>query len=119
MNVFGPLIPFEWTRVVRRQRPILGRCLYVVGILVLLGFTYLSLFPHGPDSFYDFLFRSKVEKDKLALFGSIFFSIFTILQFSIGVFVIGGSTSTILAEEKEKQTLPFLLTTTMTDRAIV
>src|SRR5262245_22081235 len=119
MKLLGPLFPFEWARTVRRQRPILGRCLYVIGLLVLLGFVYLSLFPHGPDSFYDFLFRSNVDKDKLALFGSIFFSIFVVLQFSIGVFVMAGSTSTILAEEKEKQTLPFLLTTTMTDREIV
>jgi ABC-type Na+ efflux pump permease subunit len=119
MKLLGPLLPFEWARVVRRQRPILGRCLYVLAILVLLGFAYLSLFPHGPESFYDYLFRSKVESDKLSLFGALFFGIFVMMQFSIGVFVMAGSTSSILAEEKEKQTLPFLLTTTMTDREIV
>lgn len=120
MNPFGPLFPFELTRVVRRQRPILGRTLYVTALLILLGFVYLSLFPHGPASFSDFLFGTNVVKvDQMAAFGALFFSFFMVLQFSIGVFTAAGSTSSILAEEKEKHTLPFLLTTTMTDREIV
>jgi ABC-type Na+ efflux pump permease subunit len=119
MNPFGPLFVFELARVTRRQRPITGRCLYVLLLLVLLGFVYLSLFPRGPQSIGDFLFRSTVRPRDVANFGSIFFVVFAVVQYAVGVLVTASSTAAILAEEKERQTLPFLLTTTLSDREIV
>jgi ABC-type Na+ efflux pump permease subunit len=119
MKLLGPLFPLELTRVVRRQRPITGRCLYVGLLLVLLGLTYLSLFEHGPQGLSDFLFRPSASPAQLAIFGFTFFMIFIMVQFAVGALTVANSASTILAEEKEKQTLPFLLTTTLSDREIV
>lgn len=119
INPFGPLFPFELARVVRRQRPIMGRCLYALLLTVLLGFVYLSLFPHAPSSLWDFLFRPTADAKQMAMFGYMFFVIFALVQFSTGTLAVAGSASSILAEEKERQTLPFLLTTTLSDREIV
>ncbi|MBX7103843.1 MAG: hypothetical protein K1X57_07165 [Gemmataceae bacterium] len=119
MNPFGPLFLFELTRIVRRQRMTAGRCGYVLVLLVMLGFVYLSLFPHGPESVSDFLFMSSVNPKDIATFGSVFFSVFAILQFIVGTFAAATATPAILAEEKERATLPFLLTTVLRDREIV
>lgn len=119
MNPFGPLFPFELRRVTRRQRPVIARCVYVGVLLVLLGFLYMILFPDSHASVYDFLFRSTASPKDLAAFGFVFFVMFVYLQFLVGVVAVAASSSSILAEEKERQTLPFLLTTTLSDHEIV
>lgn len=120
MNPFGPILIFELARVVRRQRPILSRCLYVLLLLVLLGFVYLSIFGNsGPRNIFDFLFRATANPKDMANFGYIFFIVFACVQHAIGTLATAASTAAILAEEKERRTLPFLLTTTLHDREIV
>jgi hypothetical protein len=111
---------FELARVARRQRLTSGRCLYVLLLLGLLALIYLSLFSaRGPDSLMDFLFRSKANPRELAAFGMTFFMVFTFVQYFIGSFSMATSAAAILAEEKERHTLPFLLTTTLADHEIV
>jgi ABC-type Na+ efflux pump permease subunit len=120
MNPVGPMFVFELARVARRQRLTTGRCLYVFLLLGLLALIYLSLFSNrGPDSLMDFLFRSSVNPRDLATFGLTFFMVFTFVQYFIGSFSMASSAAAILAEEKERHTLPFLLTTTLADHEIV
>lgn len=120
MNPLGPMFVFELARVARRQRLTTGRCLYVLLLLGLLALIYLSLFSQrGPDSMMDFLFRSSVNPNDLATFGVTFFIVFTFVQYFIGAFAMASSAAAILAEEKERHTLPFLLTTTLADHEIV
>lgn len=119
MNPFGPHCPFELVRVSRRQRLITGRCIYVALLLVVLGFIYLSLFGRGPDNLWDFLFRSSAKPRDLANFGLAFFVVFTFVQYFVGTFAMASASASILAEEKERHTLPFLLTTTLADHEIV
>ncbi len=119
MNPFGPHCSFELVRVSRRQKLITGRCLYVALLLVILGFIYLSLFGRGPDDLWDFLFRSSANPRDLANFGMAFFMTFTFVQYFLGTFAMASAAAAIMAEETEKQTLPFLLTTTLANHEIV
>ncbi len=119
MNPFGPHCSFELVRVSRRQKLITGRCFYVALLLVMLGFIYLSLFGRGPDDFWDFLFRSSANPRDLANFGMAFFMVFTFVQYFLGTFAMASAAAAIMAEETEKQTLPFLLTTTLANHEIV
>lgn len=119
LNPFGPHCAFELARVSRRQRLIAGRCAFVALVLVILGFIYLSLFGRGPESLWDFLFRSTAKPNDLANFGMMFFMIYTFMQYFIATFAMAATSASIIAEEKEKHTLPFLLTTTLANREII
>jgi ABC-type transport system involved in multi-copper enzyme maturation permease subunit len=119
VNPLGPLFLFELRRVTRRSRPIAGRCAYAALLLVLLGFLYLMLFPQSPAGLFDYLFRNTAEPRELAAFGYAFFVMYIVVQFLVGTVAATTMASSILAEEKERQTLPFLLTTTLSDHEIV
>jgi len=119
VNPLGPLFQFELRRLTRRTRLILGRCGYVGLLLVLLGFLYLMLFPQSPAGVIDYLFRGTAEPRDLAAFGYAFFVTFVLVQFVVGTVSAITMASSSLAEENERQTLPFLLTTTLSDHEIV
>jgi ABC-type transport system involved in multi-copper enzyme maturation permease subunit len=115
-GLFGPLLGYDLVRTARRHI-ILHRCLYLVGIALVLYLIYLS---------WSSLLRSgglfdahPVDSRELSRFAESFFTSFVLLQFAVVSIVTPAYAATALASEKANRTLELLLATHLTSREIV
>lgn len=108
MNPFGPIFPYDLIRMARRGRYIWLRALYCLGLLGLMYLTYRSQ-PFGEFA----------PPQMLAAFAEKFFFLFMFAQFIVVLLITPAYVGDAISEEKERQTIDYLLTTHLKDREIV
>ena len=99
-------------RVARRQPLTLWRTGYGLGLLLALFLLYFTAFPGAWLGGY-------VPDRQASAFATLFFDVFTAIQFAAVVLMTPALTANAIAEEKGNNTLIFLLTTHLTNREIV
>jgi ABC-type transport system involved in multi-copper enzyme maturation permease subunit len=112
MNPFGSIITFDLTRMARRGRTFMLRCAYA---MLLLFFMYINYEEFIGAGYYG----GGRSYSHLARFAEGFFYSFLALQFVAIFFVTPVYVGGAIAEEKERNTLLFLLTTPLSDWEII
>jgi ABC-type transport system involved in multi-copper enzyme maturation permease subunit len=109
--VTGPVLFYDLVRYARRRRYVMVRCLYAGILTVLLGWVYL-FFWLGTDD-------GTIPANQMAVFAEGFFYMFMAVQFAAVVLLTPGYVAGAIAEEKDRKTLEFILTTDLSNREIV
>jgi ABC-type transport system involved in multi-copper enzyme maturation permease subunit len=110
-TVTGPVLFYDLVRYARRSRYVLVRCLYAGILTILLGWVYL-FFWLGTDD-------GTIPARQMAAFAEGFFYMFMAVQFAAVVLLTPGYVGGAIAEEKDRKTLEFILTTDLSNREIV
>ena len=112
LRLFGPVLFYDMVRVGRRSRYILFRALYVAALLLLLWWVYMM---------WDLEHRysGAMPIQRMAEFAESLFFTFMIVQLVLAVVLTPGYVAGAIAEEKDRQTLEYLLATDLRNREIV
>src|SRR5688500_12193841 len=113
LSLFGPVLAFDVLRVGRKPRQIWFRVGYAVLLAVLFTWIYLTWLRLSPDT------ARQVSRQRVAMMAETFFYTYVIVQFLLICCVTPASVAGTIADEKERQTLEFLLATDLRDREIV
>ncbi len=114
----GPLFLYDVIRTSRRGQPAGLRIFYAALLLTMLLVVGAIQFQGEP--FVDLMVgRTTLEPRRLAEMASGFFAGIMTVQFIIILLVTPLYVAPAIAEEKERRSLEFLLTTELSDRAIV
>jgi ABC-type Na+ efflux pump permease subunit len=111
MSLFGPVFRFDLVRQTRRALPTYVRLIYLVVLFLTLLLTDLNR-----DSYYR---GDELRPGAVSRMVEEFCSIFLILQFLLVVGLTPALTGGSITEEKEKQTMPFLLASSLRNHEIV
>ncbi len=116
----GPVLFFDLVRTARRGRYALLRSFYVLLLLFVLFMVYTKQFGLDPVSgLANIMDEQTLPPSEMATFAAAFFHVFLVVQFVVIVILAPAFTAGAVAEEKEKRTLPDLLTTELTGREII
>lgn len=118
IKLFGPVLFYDLVRTGRRGRYVLLRCLYGLGLLLLLVGAYFIALLERPMPLYEALLTPLTSQD-ISLFAERFFCVFLVLQMLAVVLLTPAYTAGVLAEERERQTLDALFATDLRGREIV
>lgn len=114
----GPVFLHDLVRTTRRSRIFLTRTGFALLLLAVLFLLYASWFgEHG--GLAALLTSRRLSPEALPKFAESFFLTFMGVQYGLVLLLTPGSTATAVAEEKERRTLEFLLTSELTDREII
>jgi len=114
--LFGPFVRYELVAIARRTRLILWRSLYALILLFILGWVYGTTLSSRGYSMWE---ATTVPIRKLAEFSEVFFTTFIIIQGLTAIFLAPGFMAEVIAEEKDRNRLQFLLATDLRNREIV
>jgi ABC-type transport system involved in multi-copper enzyme maturation permease subunit len=109
--ITGPVLFYDLVRSARRSRYVLVRCLYAGILTVLLAWVYLFFWLSARDG--------HIPANRMANFAEGFFYMFMAVQFAAVVILTPGYVAGAIAEEKDRKTLEFILTTELSNREIV
>jgi ABC-type transport system involved in multi-copper enzyme maturation permease subunit len=112
LKLFGPVLFYDLIRIARRGRYALLRCLYAVFLLLMLLAIYRIAYANRPES-------GPMDAKQLASLGEVFFSAFIGVQYFAVCLLTPAFTAGAIAEDKERRTLEFVLTTDLHDREVV
>jgi ABC-type transport system involved in multi-copper enzyme maturation permease subunit len=112
MRLLGPVFRYDLVRVARRQRLALWRAAYGLALLGALFVFYMSALP-------DAWLGGSVSEKEAAAFAGRFFGIFTAVQFAVVILITPALAANAVAEERANNTLPFLLTTHLSNHEIL
>jgi ABC-type transport system involved in multi-copper enzyme maturation permease subunit len=112
LKLFGPVLFYDLICTARRRRYVLIRCLYAVGLAVVLGWMYAMWHIRGDRI-------GRVRLQDLAQLAEQFFFTFMSIQFAVVLLLTPAYTAGAIAEEKDRKTLEFLLATDLRNREIV
>jgi ABC-type transport system involved in multi-copper enzyme maturation permease subunit len=116
---FGPVLFYDLLGTARRGRHLLFRVLYAVVLCALLFLLYSEeVGKRGGVLWADWRVPQTQRQDVLR-FNQSFFQRFTLVQFAVILLLTPGVTAGAIAEEKERRTLEFLLTTELRGHEIV
>jgi hypothetical protein len=115
LKLFGPVLFYEGLRASRRGRFFLLRCLYAIGLLLLLLWVH-SIW--SMEQQFSATTGEQPYKQQAKLAQEFFFA-FAVVQFVAVVLLTPAYVAGGIAEEKEKRTLEFLLATDLRGREIV
>jgi ABC-type transport system involved in multi-copper enzyme maturation permease subunit len=111
LRLFGPVLFYDLVRVSRRSRYIPLRCVYAGLLLLALYWQYSDFFlsrPPGP-----------LRANRMAEFAAEFFNLFMVIQFLLVLLLTPVYAASSIAEEKDRQTLEYLLASDLSNREIV
>src|SRR5438477_11919898 len=112
---FGPVFRYDLVRSARQGRLFLLRCVYAFALLVVLFLVYTSWFQSSLRSPWDLFSSIAIPIGSMAAFAESCFWTFMAVQlgavFLLTPVIAGGA----IAEERQRRTLPFLLTTDLHD----
>jgi ABC-type transport system involved in multi-copper enzyme maturation permease subunit len=104
MRYFGPVLLYDMIRTARRWRFILVRILYAL----FLGFIFFMAY----QSAFAWRYRAaEISPQELARFAEQMFLTFMVLQLIFVILLTPAYVAGAIAEEKERRTLEFMLTT--------
>jgi ABC-type transport system involved in multi-copper enzyme maturation permease subunit len=116
---FGPVLLYDLIRTGRRTRYHVVRNAYAALLLAVLLAAFAVLIVERGGSLRDLLAAAPLPPAELARFAASFFYTFMGVQF-LAVFALTPAyTAGVLAEEKERRTLEFLLATDLGNREVV
>jgi ABC-type Na+ efflux pump permease subunit len=119
--VFGPLVWWELARLARRGHAVRSRVLILYGLLlVILAFAVVWSFDRFRDPMH--LIREgtgPLPAAKVAAFSENLALVLLEAQLLLVAAVTPAYAAAAISEEKDRETLPLLLTTDLTDREIV
>lgn len=114
----GPLFFYDLVRTSRHGRHIFLRCVYALVLLFVLFSIYTNRFA-GRARPFDLFSTVSLRASELPEFAASFFSGFLIAQMAAVFLLTPAYTAGAIADERERRTFDFLLTTHLTDREIV
>jgi ABC-type transport system involved in multi-copper enzyme maturation permease subunit len=117
-NFLGPVFFFDMLRSSRRGRHFGLRCAYGVLLLCTLFVAYSSWFRVGLDP-HGLFVEETIPATEMSKFGTSFYLKFLCVQFLVMLLLTPLYTAGAIAEEKDKRTLDYLLTTHLSSREIV
>jgi ABC-type transport system involved in multi-copper enzyme maturation permease subunit len=108
VKLFGPVLFYDMVRSARRSRYILMRAAYCVVLLLILFFVWMTTAAH------------QLREDQIAArLAQDFFELFTVTQLIAVMLLTPAYVAGSISEEKDRQTLEFLLATDLRNREIV
>ncbi len=110
--LFGPLLLYDWTAMARQRRFFLVRLVYAVGLLVLLTSLYAAWAWNLPGD-------KRPTGADMTRFADSFFLTFMAAEFAVVLLLTPLYLAGAIAEEKDRGTWQFLLTTDLSNREIV
>src|SRR5947209_3040403 len=111
LRLFGPVFFYDLIRAARRRRSFLFRTLYAGLLFVLIAWIYLVWITERRGG--------SIPTREMANFAASFFYPFLLVQFTLAVLLTPATVASAIAEEKDRKTLEFILTTDLRDREIV
>jgi ABC-type transport system involved in multi-copper enzyme maturation permease subunit len=111
-RLFGPVLFYDLVRTARRNRYYVIRVLYLLFLLAMLGWVYLTFA-------VDRNLENGLRPDEASRFANSFFYMFMGIQFLVVTVVTPAYVAGAIAEEKERKTLEFVLATDLQNREIV
>ena len=117
--VVGPVVGYELVRIARRQRLVFARTVIAIVVAVVVGVVYAAFVPLDRTPWFTLTASPRVPMRAIAEFGTALFAALVTALFIMVFFVAPGLSADAVAEEKERQTLDFLLTTDLRNREIV
>jgi ABC-type transport system involved in multi-copper enzyme maturation permease subunit len=125
LQLCGPVLFYDLVRLARRNRYFLIRVLYIGTIILLLLWQYNDTFisqrmPWGwPGGRMRFAGSGSASAAEGAVFAEQFFNKFMVFQFALVMLLTPVYTAGAIAEEKDRRTLEFLLSTDLANREII
>jgi ABC-type transport system involved in multi-copper enzyme maturation permease subunit len=118
-NPFGPILFYDLVCTSRRGRYVLIRCLYLAALLGMLFLLYVEWF--GLDAVFGVQTQNHepMDEKRIAAFNEQFFGIVMGVQYVVVVLLTPGMTAGAVADEKDRRTLDYLLTTDLGASEIV
>ena len=114
-HLFGPVFAHEIQRIGRRRTTFALRFLYVLVIVGLLALLYAAWMAKT----LRYGFTGTVRPSELAGFANTFFEAFAGVQFTVAFLLTPAYVAACITDEKERQTLEFLLATDLKNREII
>jgi ABC-type transport system involved in multi-copper enzyme maturation permease subunit len=118
-RLFGPILFYDLLSSSRRGRHILFRLLYAVVLLTLLLLLYQEEVGRRKIKLWEDWRVPHTQRAEVLRFNEAFFQRFMFVQFAVILLLTPGVSGGAIAEEKERRTLEFLLTTDIRSHEIV
>ncbi|HMC65556.1 MAG TPA: ABC transporter permease subunit [Gemmataceae bacterium] len=118
-HLFSAVLFYDLIRSARGGRYALLRCVYAGVILFTLFLLYWSWIVQPAGDPWRLLSGGRIDQKQLAQFTESFFHRFAIVEFVAVLLLTPACTAGALAEEKEKKTLEYLLTSDLYSHEIV
>lgn len=125
-SLFGPILFYDLIRSARRGRHVFFRCLYLAALLSMLFLLYVNFFGSryvtnrfGGDAVEGSWMGQRLSPNEMAEFANKFFETFVMVQFVVIVLLTPGCTAGAIAEEKERKTMDYLLSSDLRPMEIV
>jgi ABC-type transport system involved in multi-copper enzyme maturation permease subunit len=118
-GLLGPVFFYDLVRSARGGRSVILRCVYLAILLAALFLLYWQSFGTGSAGLWEVWTAAAIQRSKLADFTDAFFWQFMTVQFAAVVVLTPAVTAGAIAEEKERKTLDYLLTTDLNSQEIV
>lgn len=119
MTLLGPLFRYELTRLARRGLQPKLRAVFAGLLLGALLLTYLQSFPGVNPARVIFSLDQSLPIEHASRFGERFLTAFLVVQLVVVVVATPALAGSAMAEEKERRSLDFLLSSPLTSREIV
>ncbi len=113
--MFGPVLFYDSIRTARKGRYVLLRCVYAAVLLFTLFILYGKYF----GNVWDLWSPQKLHPARITQFAEEFFVFFITVQFVAVVVLTPALTAGAVAEEKERKTFEYLLTSDLRNDEIV
>src|SRR5215471_20981753 len=117
--IFGPVLFYDLLHTARRGRHLIFRLLYAVLLAGLLLLLYSEEVGKRGGGWWEDWRVPQTQRAELLRFNETFFTRFTLVQFALILLITPGVTAGAIAEEKERKTLKFMLTTELRGYEIV
>jgi ABC-type transport system involved in multi-copper enzyme maturation permease subunit len=116
----GPMLLFDAVRTARGARLALFRSLYALVLLLVLFLVYTSWFGHDiVDGLVGIMDARSMPPRLQARFAASFFHSFLVVQLAAALLLTPVFTANAVAEERQKGTLPLLLTTALEEHEVL
>jgi ABC-type transport system involved in multi-copper enzyme maturation permease subunit len=117
--IFGPVLFYDLLHTARRGRHLIFRLLYAVLLAGLLLLLYSEEVGKRGGGWWEDWRVPQTQRAEVLRFNETFFIRFTLVQFALILLITPGVTAGAIAEEKERKTLEFMLTTELRGYEIV